>query len=111
MIAESSFPPVDDPYFTLIDEDGGQVRYLAGPATSGPWVPRLQHGGPPNALAVTAAERAIIAETGRTDLVALRLAADFLAPVPVAEIEVSSQVLRSARSAALVEVTIAADDR
>lgn len=111
MIAESSFPPVDDPYFTLIHEDSRHVRYLAGPATSGPWDPRLQHGGPPNALAVTAAEQAITAETGRSDLVALRLAADFLAPVPVAEIEVSSQVLRSARSAALVEVTIGAGGR
>ena len=111
MIAASSFPSVDDPYFTLIDEDGGGARYLAGPATSGPWDERLQHGGPPSALAVAVAEAAISAETGRSDLVALRLAADFVGPVPVGEIETRARVVRAARSAALVEVTVSAGDR
>jgi acyl-coenzyme A thioesterase PaaI-like protein len=111
MIAASTFPPVGDPYFALIDEGGGRTRYLAGPATSGPWDERLQHGGPPNALAVTAAEQAIAAGTGRSDLVALRLAADFVGPVPVGEIETRSEVLRAARSAALVEVTVSAAGR
>ena len=98
-------------YFSLIAEDGRRARYAAGPATSGPWDPRLQHGGPPNALAVREAERAIAAETGRTDLLALRLAADFVGPVPVGEIATQAQVVRAARSAALVEVTISAADR
>lgn len=98
-------------YFSLIAENGRQARYSAGPATSGPWDPRLQHGGPPNALAVREAERTIVAETGRTDLVALRLAADFVGPVPVGEIDTRSRVLRNARSAALVEVTVSAEDR
>jgi acyl-coenzyme A thioesterase PaaI-like protein len=111
MIAESSFPPVEEPYFTLVDESGSTTRYLAGPATSGPWDARLQHGGPPNALAVTAAERAVSAATGRTDLVALRLAADFIGPVPVGEFDATTAVLRTARSAALVEVTVSADGR
>jgi len=111
MIAASSFGSVDDPYFTLIEAVGTRARYRAGAATAGPWDPRLQHGGPPNALAVAAAEQAIAAETGRTDLVALRLAADFVGPVPVGEIEVGTQVRRAARSAALVEVTVSADER
>jgi hypothetical protein len=102
---------VDDAYFSLIDGDGGHARYLAGDATSGPWDPRLQHGGPPNALAVTAAERALQHETGRSDLIALRLAADFVGPVPVGEIETDARVVRAARSAALVEVIVSADDR
>lgn len=111
MIAASTFPAVDDAYFALIQQDGSRARYLAGPATSGPWDARLQHGGPPNALAVTAAERAIAAETGRPDLVALRLAADFVRPVPVGAVDTHSRVLRAARSAALVEVTVSAAER
>jgi hypothetical protein len=97
---------VADSYFDLLDETGYTGRYRAGGATAGPWSPELQHGGPPNALAVDAAERAVRAETGRTDLVALRLAADFVGPVPIDEIQTSARVVRAARSAALVEVTL-----
>jgi acyl-coenzyme A thioesterase PaaI-like protein len=111
MIAASSFAPVGNAYFSLVAENGRHARYTAGPATGGPWDPRLQHGGPPNALAVREAERTLVAETGRTDLVALRLAADFVGPVPVGEIATQAQVIRAARSAALVEVTISAADR
>lgn len=100
-----------NPYFSLIDEDGQYARYLAGSATSGPWNPRLQHGGPPNALAVREAERTVLAETGRSDLVAIRLAAEFVRPVPLGEVDTQTQVLRAARSAALVEVTVSADNR
>jgi hypothetical protein len=99
---------VGDSYFIPRDETADGGRYLAGPDTEGPWDSRLQHGGPPNALAVAVAERAIRAETGRTDLVALRLAADFIGPVPVAELETHARVVRAARSAALVEVTMSA---
>lgn len=102
---------VTDCYFTRSDETAGVARYLAGPATAGPWAPHLQHGGPPNALAVASAERRAAAETGRDDLVAMRLAADFVGPVPVAEIEVRSRVVRAARSAALVEVDVSAEGR
>ncbi|MGI8677658.1 MAG: thioesterase family protein [Jatrophihabitans sp.] len=107
-----------DSYFTLIDpppvasDEAPHVsRFEAGPATVGPWSPNLQHGGPPNALAVLAAEQAVFAATGRTDLVALRLSADFIGAVPVGEIEVRARVLRVARSAALAAVVIAAAGR
>lgn len=100
-----------DSYFAVLDERDNTARYLAGPATVGPWAAHLQHGGPPNALAVAVAERAVRAETGRDDLVPLRLAAEFLGPVPVAEIETRARVLRAARSAALAEVTVAANGR
>lgn len=100
-----------DSYFTLIEQTPTLSRYRAGPGTSGPWSEALQHGGPPNALAVTAAEQAVAAATGRTDLVAMRVSADFLRAVPVAEIEVRTRVLRMARSAALAEVAIAAAER
>lgn len=102
---------MDDSYFTPIEQDDGGGRFLAGPATAGPWAPHLQHGGPPNALAVAAAERAVRAHTGRADFVALRLAAEFVGPVPVAEVEVTARVVRAARSAALAEVRLAGDGR
>jgi hypothetical protein len=91
---------------SVTDPAGGPARYGSQPATGGPWSPGLQHGGPPNALAVTVAEDALAATTGRTDLRAVRLAADFLGPVPVAELTAQPRVVRVARSAALVEVTL-----
>lgn len=118
MIAATSLDVVPDSYFTLIDppaaaaDQSPQVlRYRAGPGTVGPWAPTLQHGGPPNALAVATAEQALFAATGRTDLVALRLSSDFIGAVPVGELEVRPRVVRTARSAALVEVVIAAGGR
>lgn len=102
---------MDDSYFTPVDGDHRAARYLAGPLTVGPWDERLQHGGPPNALAADVADRAVRAETGRTDLVGLRIAADFVGPVPVGELEVRAELRRTARSAALVEVTLAAAGR
>lgn len=98
-------------YFELIDENAFGGRYLADPATGGPWDPGLQHGGPPNALLVRAAERAAAAETGRTDLVASRLAAEFVGPVPVAEVVTTARVVRAARSGVLVEVGLSAGGR
>jgi hypothetical protein len=111
MIGATSFGAVADSYFTPSDETSHAGRYLAWPATAGPWDERLQHGGPPSALAVAAAERAVEAETGRSDLLALRIAADFVGPVPVAEIETTARVLRAARSAVLAEVTLSAAGR
>ncbi len=100
-----------DSFFTTLSESAGARRYLAGPHTAGPWADHLQHGGPPNALAVAAAESAVALETGRTDLVAMRLSADFVGPVPVGEIETRARVVRAARSAALVEVMVSGADR
>jgi hypothetical protein len=108
MIGATSFVLVGDSYFLPSDETADGGHYLAGPDTEGPWDARLQHGGPPTALAVTVAERAVQAETRRADLVALRVAADFVGPVPVAEVQTQARVLRAARSAALVEVTMSA---
>ncbi len=99
-----------DAYYTLHSGSLDAGRLRSSPATAGPWSDDLQHGGPPNALAVAAAETAITTATARTDLIAVRLAADFVRPVPVAEIETRSRVVRAARSAALVEVTIGTDE-
>ncbi len=80
-------------------------------ACGGPWSVELQHGGPPSALLVRLAEQLAGAAAGRTDLIAARIAAEFLAPVPVAPLTVSARVLRLARSAVLISAELAAADR
>ncbi|HEU5267062.1 MAG TPA: thioesterase family protein [Jatrophihabitans sp.] len=102
---------MSDPYYVMIDEHDGVGRFRSTPSTAGPWAAELQHGGPPNALAVACAERALRAATERTDLSAVRLSADFVGAVPVAEIETRVRLVRVARSAALVQVVIAAAER
>jgi hypothetical protein len=111
MIGATSLWLVADSYFAPRHVTDLRGRYVAGPATVGPWDERLQHGGPPSALAVLEADRAIRHETGRTDLIAVRLAADFIGPVPVGDIDTEARVLRAARSAALAEVIVSAEQR
>lgn len=94
-------------YFEVLDESSDGGRYRADPATGGPWDPGLQHGGPPSALLVRAAERV----AARPELVAMRLAVEFVGPVPVADVEVSAQVVRAARSAVLTEVRLTSGER
>lgn len=100
-----------DAYFTVLAEDFARGRYAAAAATAGPWSPDLQHGGPPNALLVRAAERVAAETTGRTDLIAMRLATEFVGAVPVGEIEVAARIVRQARSAVLVETALTAAGR
>jgi hypothetical protein len=92
-----------------LDEDEGGGRYHAVPGTAGPWNPGFQHGGPPSALLVRCAQRAVPA--GETPFVAVRVAAEFVGPVPVGEVEVRASVVRAARSAVLVAVTLSARSR
>jgi hypothetical protein len=102
---------VTPPYYDILDQTADTGRYRAGPATVGPWSGTLQHGGPPNALAVVAAERLVAAQTGRADLVPMRIASEFLGPVPVAEVATRARALRVARGAALVEVAVESGGR
>jgi acyl-CoA hydrolase len=99
------------PYFTVLEERSDGGRYLAGPGTAGPWDARLQHGGPPSALLTRAAERLAAAHTGRADLVATRLAVEFVGPVPVDHVHLEARVVRAARSAVLVEASLVAGGR
>ncbi len=98
-------------YFVITDESAEAGRYAAQHATVGPWSPELQHGGPPNALLVDAAERLVAATTGRAELTAARLAAEFVGPVPVGEVATTARIVREARSGVLVEATLSAADR
>lgn len=101
----------DSHYYDVIEKGDGAFGVESHLPTEGPWGAGLQHGGPPNALAVACAERTLQSADERRDLVALRLASDFVGPVPVAPLEVRSSVRRLARSAALVEVTLSAAGR
>ncbi len=107
--ASSLLRVADDAYFSILDEDDGGGRYRAGPGTAGPWNAGFQHGGPPSALLVRCAQRAVPARD--TAFVAVRVAAEFVGPVPVGEVEVRASVERSARSAVLVAVTLSAHSR
>jgi hypothetical protein len=98
-------------FFETLDESDDGGRYLGNPATAGPWSPAHQHGGPPNALLVQVVERVTQARTNRHDLVALRLAAEFVGPVLVGPVEVRAEIVRSARSAVLVSATLASGGR
>jgi Thioesterase-like superfamily len=77
----------------------GGGRFLATPHTRGPWDPRSQHAGPPAALLGRSLERC----QPRAEMVLARLTFDILAPIPVAEVEVETQVARPGRSVELLE--------
>ena len=100
-----------DAYYEHRKDLGGSAVFAADPATAGPWSPQLQHGGPPTALAVCEAERAVADATGRRDLLAMRVAAEFVGPVPVADLTVRATVVRAARTAALAETAVVVEDR
>lgn len=100
-----------DPYFRAVSDDPGGGSFLAAAHTAGPWNRSHQHGGPPNALAVRAAERCAAAATGRLDLRSCRIASEFVGPVPVGEVQTSAHVVRAARSGVLVAVTVSGGGR
>src|SRR3954452_14226492 len=105
-MAESFYEPDDG----SADQDG-PTRWRASAATEGPWSSRLQHGGPPSALLVRAAERAAHRQTGREELQAVRVVVDFLGPVPVEVVEVRAELVRAGRSAVLVDCELSAAGR
>lgn len=86
----------------------GDERYAATVHTSGPWDPGSQHAGPPSALLARAVERT---PSPWPDAVITRIAVDLLGPVPVAELSVSTQVLRSGRSVELVQAELSCAGR
>ena len=85
----------------------GGDRFRATEHTSGPWDPAFQHAGPPSALLA----RAIATESPSWPATITRMSVDILSPVPVAELDVRSRVLRPGRSVELVEAEIEASGR
>ena len=78
------------------------TRVRSTPHTNGPWQEGLQHAGPPAALLL----RAVRELPG----LPARLSYDIFAPVPVADLLVTSEILRPGRKVALVQASLAAAD-
>jgi acyl-coenzyme A thioesterase PaaI-like protein len=99
----------EESYFAVLDENDRGGRYRASPGTAGPWNVGLQHGGPPSALLVRAAERCV--PSGDPPAIGVRVAVEFVGPVPVGEVATAASVVRAARAAVLVDVTVSAQGR
>jgi hypothetical protein len=82
----------------------GRDRFQATELTQGPWGPGLQHAGPPAALL----GRAVAGHSDRAGLQVARVTFEILRPVPIAELEVATRLLRGGRSVELVEASLLA---
>ena len=89
-----------EPIFT--SEDG---RYVPGELARGPWSPDAQHGGAPAALIAREVER-----VEGPPFVA-RVTFEFVREVPLAPLEVSTEVVRPGRRVQLVAASLRAEDR
>jgi len=96
-------PPDADAFYVPL----GDGRFTSTTHTSGPWDARLQHAGPPSALLA----RAIEQQPAPWPATITRVAVDLLGPVPVAELDVHVEVLRSGRSVELVRSELGSDGR
>ena len=96
-------PPAETYYEPL---EGGRFRSTA--ATSGPWSPHAQHGGPPAALLARALETLDEGPSDGTAAVIGRFTMDLLGPVPVEELTVTASVLRPGRTVSLRQAELTA---
>ena len=83
--------------------DGG--RLVASELTRGPWSNEHQHGGPPAALLTGAIERA---GTDAADFRLARVTVEFLRPVPIAALDLSTEVVRAGRQAQRIAASLTA---
>ncbi len=95
--------PVSTPASFFV-RDGEQ--FIATELTRGPWHPQLQHGGPPAAL-LTAAIEAFEPEPQQH--VVARLTFEFLRPVPIASLRVTTELVRAGRSAQRIDAHLLHD--
>lgn len=82
-------------------------RATATPFAAGPWDPTMQHGGAPSALVARAAE---LFPSARPMRVA-RMTVDLLRPVPVAALDIETEVVREGRKIQLLQIRLLADGR
>src|SRR5664279_5997137 len=80
-------------------------RVVTSPNAAGPWDPGMQHGSPPAALAVWAAEAIPTRESMRI----ARVTIDLMRPVPVAPLTIETEILREGRKIQLCAVRLYAD--
>ena len=75
------------------------------PCAAGPWGPGLQHGGAPASLIAWAVERIPTLEPMHV----ARITVDLLRPVPVAPLEISTQIVREGRKIQLIAASLLHD--
>jgi hypothetical protein len=85
----------------------GQSRFLPTELARGPWDPEAQHGGAPAALIARAVEQTESA----VPMDVVRLTYEFLRPVPLTPLDLSTRVLRPGRRVQLIEATLRAEDQ
>src|SRR5271167_1575480 len=73
--------------------------YRATAATMSPWDQTLQHGGPPAALLSTAME----AFEPKEDMRIARMTVDFMGPIPLTDVQVTTRIVRPGRKIELLE--------
>src|SRR5271163_4206700 len=77
----------------------GPSCYRATAATMSPWDRALQHGGPPTALLATAIEDF----EPKADMRIARITVDFLGPMPLSDLEVTTRIVRRGKKIELLE--------
>jgi len=83
--------------------DGNRV--ITSPNAAGPWDPNMQHGSPPAALVVWAAE----ALPTQVAMRIARVTVDLMRPVPVAPLTIETEILREGRKIQLCAVKLRAN--
>ena len=90
-----------DAFYIPLDAD----RYESTEHTIGPWSMESQHAGPPAALLGTA----IQAAGENSSFHVARITFEILKPVPIAQLTVTTEIVRPGRSVELVEATLSTD--
>jgi hypothetical protein len=80
-------------------------RVIVSPNAAGPWDPTMQHGSPPAALAVWAAEAIPTAVPMRV----ARVTIDLMRPVPLQPLTIETEVLREGRKIQLCGIRLRTD--
>ncbi|MBM4421324.1 MAG: thioesterase family protein [Chloroflexi bacterium] len=93
--------------FLPLGRDGAAERFLATRLAGGPWSVEACHGGPPSALLGRAVERF----EGGEGMFVSRMTVELLRPVPVAELTLTTRLVRPGKKVQLVEATLAAGDK
>ncbi len=82
-------------------------RVITGPMAGGPWDPKMQHGSAPSALIVAVVEAVPTAAPMRV----ARLTVDLMRPIPVAPLDIRTEVLREGRKIQLCNVDLISDGK
>jgi len=80
--------------------EGDQVR--TGPLAAGPWDPTVQHGAAPASLVAWAAEQVPVERPMQVS----RITIDLMRPVPVAPLEMKTEILRQGHKIQLIAIRL-----